>query len=272
MTPNLPDFDRPPVIEVVLGVQFQGIGLRPHHAGLLWSEYRERFPRVEEKPALDPAIERFGVPPSKPEPRLALLQGPPPIRFWFLSDTGGELVQVQRDRFIFNWRRVEDDDEYPRYTTVEREFFAAYGTFVRFLGEQGLGAPEIGQCEVCYVNHIRPHEGLWSSHGEAAKAVTLLASGERDFLPVPDEVNATASYVIADEDGGPLGRLRIQLQPRTDSESSAPVLGLQLTARGTPLGEGLDGVRAFLRLGHEWIVRGFVDATSPEMQSVWGRR
>ena len=47
----------------------------------------------------------------------------PAPRFWFVNESGNELVQVQRDRFIRNWRKTEGQPGYPSYDNL-REAFA----------------------------------------------------------------------------------------------------------------------------------------------------
>ena len=60
--PDLPDFRRPPVSEVVLSIQFASlVKFQNYHVGLLWSWMRERYPKVTEHPPLNAAYEKFGV-------------------------------------------------------------------------------------------------------------------------------------------------------------------------------------------------------------------
>ena len=59
--PNLPEFNRPPVVETVLSAQFEPVaGMHSAHFGLFWQRIRAQFPQVEEKLALESALERFG--------------------------------------------------------------------------------------------------------------------------------------------------------------------------------------------------------------------
>ena len=108
MPRNLPDFANPPLAEVALSVQFEPLEqLRTAQIGLLWGEFRQRFPVTEEHAPLDSVIERFGVSrTSVLEPRLQMLETPPVPRVWFLNEAGTELIQVQQERFIHNWRRL----------------------------------------------------------------------------------------------------------------------------------------------------------------------
>ena len=61
----LPSFQNPPVVEVVLGVQFDAIkALGTPQIGLLWQEFREQLPKTEDQPPLEPEIEQFALPAS----------------------------------------------------------------------------------------------------------------------------------------------------------------------------------------------------------------
>lgn len=70
----------------------------------------------------------------------------------------------------------------------------------------------------------------------------------------------------------PLGRLHVVGRVVTVLETGGKALQLTLTARGQPLGTGVDGVITFLNLGREHIVRGFASFTTAEMHKTWGRR
>src|SRR4051794_34607596 len=107
MESPLPDFAKPPVTEVVLGMQFDALPrLRSLQIARLWQEaYRDRFPVTEEHVPLDPIVEKFGVVKQPRATRIvAVLDSPPVPRYWFMNATNGtDLVQVQQDRFVRNW-------------------------------------------------------------------------------------------------------------------------------------------------------------------------
>src|ERR1035438_10399713 len=59
---DLPDFANPPVAEVVLSVQFEALSrMRAAHFGLFWARIRDRYPRTEERPALETRSEERRV-------------------------------------------------------------------------------------------------------------------------------------------------------------------------------------------------------------------
>jgi uncharacterized protein (TIGR04255 family) len=268
---GLPDFKNPPVTEVALSVQFEPLpALRTIHLGLLWVEFREHFPNLEEHPPRAPTIEEFEV--IKPKKMEVQFQKEIPVlRCWFLNESGTELIQVQQDRFVFNWREVGEKREYPRYENVRRKFIEALITFQQFLDREQLGELIPNQCEVTYVNHIVQGEG-WDSHGQLEKLFTVWASQYSDsFLREPEEAGFSVRYIIPSEEGPPIGRLHINVHPAFRREDGMPIIVMSLTARGRPLGVDHDDVLSFLDTGRKWIVRGFTSITTNEIHKIWER-
>ena len=57
---TLPDFVKPPVNEVVCGIQFQPLkGMTVPYLGLLWQKFRPEYPKCREVAPLIPVVERF---------------------------------------------------------------------------------------------------------------------------------------------------------------------------------------------------------------------
>jgi uncharacterized protein (TIGR04255 family) len=266
---SLPDYSNPPVIEVALGVQFQSIpGFGTPHIGLLWEMFRAEFPVTQEQPPLAHTVEEFGL---RVAPRISLeaLPGPPVPRVWFLNRAGSELVQVQPDRLVVNWRKTADDQEYPHYVDVRAKFDRALDAFRQFLATEDLPDIQPDQCEVTYVNHCLAGAG-WERHGEAHRVVAVWRDVSDSFLPEPEEVRFAVSYLVA-EGRRALGRLHVNFEPAYRSSDNQPLVVMRLVARGAPIGEGVAGVGGFLDAGHTWIVQGFTSLTTPEMHAVWGR-
>src|SRR3712207_1748974 len=107
---DLPEFEKPPVVEVALSIKFKTLSLTSAHIGLLWERFRSDFPRVEDQPPIDLPLEteRERVP-AQLSGQLKLLSLPR-MRSWFVSSSGTQLIQVQHDFFAHNWRRNETDE------------------------------------------------------------------------------------------------------------------------------------------------------------------
>jgi len=270
----LPDFSAPPVTEVALSVQFEALSaLRTPQLGLLWQEFRKEFPETEEHPPLDSVIERFGVRPTRRRAvHIEPLECPPTPRCWFLKKDRSELIQVQQDRFVRNWREVGDESSYPRYKRLRPTFESDLKRFQEFVQREELGELRPNQCEVTYVNQIVAGKG-WQEHGELDKVITVFQRAFSDsFLSIPEDAALRLRFLIRDQAENPIGRLHIAINPGFRSEDNQPLFNMNLTARGAPSGDGIDGVLSFLDLGREWVVRGFASMTTQEMHKLWGRK
>jgi len=267
----LPTFSQPPVVEVVVAVAFEPAPALALDAGSIYRTVFNPggFIRWEEKAPYDPPIERFGGRARIPEVRFSVLGTPPSPRLWFMNATGSELVQLQRGWFARNWRKMPEAQAYPRYASIREPFERELRLIDAHCTEADGTAIVPTQCEVTYVNHISGL-GIWTQLGEVDKVSKLWRHPE-SFLPTPEQVQFLASFVITSVVGAqPVGRLHVSLGPKPEGASDSPELSLTLTARGAPLGDGIDGVMRFLDLGHEWIVRGFKAMAAPEMLEAWG--
>lgn len=270
----LPNFKKPPVHEVAMSMVFEPIiGFQSRHIGALWDAFKGRYPQSSEHPPIQIPIEQFG-PVGVPQLRLELVPQPDMRRQWFVADGEAELVQIQVDRFVRNWRKRENN-EYPRFGPLLEGVRRDWLTFLEVLKAEKLPVPKVLQCEVDYINHIDESNGL-ESFAQAGGVFQPLAGAFSDgYLKdrEADSVSANFSYPMVDADNKPIGRLRVALESRvTLVKPQKPLLRLTLSARGRPLGEGWDGAKAFFEQGREWIVRGFASATTKRAHQIWERK
>lgn len=271
----LPAFEYPPVTEVVVSAQFEPL---PKFAipqmGLLWQRFRDQYPRTEQHPALPTTVERLGMR-SMAEPKF-WVEVEPTVRLWFLNEAGDQLVQIQSDRFIRNWRRVPSEaGTYPRfYNSILPRFTEDYRAFCAFLKDEQIGQPVVNQVEVSYINNIVMGDA-WHSHGDLGK---MFRGWSRDPLigRAPESINLRSSYVIESDTREFLGRLHTVIQSgyRTDpgNAEDEAVFVFTLTARGRPLGEGEPGMLAFVELAHREIVQSFDKMTTNEAHAIWRKK
>jgi len=268
MPRTLPEFEKPPVVEVALSVQFDRLDTNTAQLGLVWTQFRERFGNVQEKPELEPVIERFGLPKKLvPGVRFEVGAAPAP-RLWFLNDEGNELVQLQRDRFIRNWRKTGGEPNYRRYENLREAFLNDWDTFVAFVNEEMKSAPVPNQIEVTYVNIVE----MPPSGGLDKILACIGTTYSDDYLNEPESSEVVFRYVLKGKDDKPWGRLQIAAAPVIRASDHQPAVRLSLTARGSPPSPDRDGVMQAVDAGHEAVVRGFTSATRPEMHTVWGRK
>ncbi|MFH1748343.1 MAG: TIGR04255 family protein [Planctomycetota bacterium] len=264
---QLPEFEEPPVVEVVCGVLFEPLkAMLASHIGLLWERLRKDYPMSKEVAPLTPVVERFG---GEATVHLEFTDVPPLPRIWFLRQDETSLVQLQRDRFLHNWKKVHPTDEYPRYHTVIQQFKDRLAEFKGFIQDNELGVLKPMQYELTYVNHI-PRGDKISTLADIGRVFPDFAWQARPgrFLSHPNGINWRTITDLPDEKG----RLHTSARTatRTDGQS---ILQFELTARGYPGDASPDAMLAWFDLGHEWIVRGFTDLTGEEFhRDVWRRK
>ena len=265
----LPEFGKPPVSEVALSVEFEPLAnWRSPHAGLYWGRINSEYPHTEAKLPVPSQIENFDAEFRQgPTVRVEMVD-PDLSRFWFLAEPPNRLIQVQRDRFIINWRKVRGDEVYPRYEVemrprLERE----WAGFQKFVAEHGIGGITVRQCEITYVNDI-PRGGDWDTVPEAlALFAPWWGRGSSGFLPLPEMLSVTGSFEVPAK----RGRLHFAALHAQRQFDQREVIQLRLTARGEPESDDAAGVLSWMDLGREWIVRGFADLTSPKAHALWER-
>jgi len=277
MTPHafwpvpLADFERPPVTETVLGVHFGPVrAIESAQIIELWQrEFRDRFPHVEERDRHLPSIESF-VPGATMTPRIEFRRGPQSPRYWFRSEAGDQLVQLQNDWMAFNWRKSAPEVGYHHFGEGAAQFEVMYRAFEALASATGARSMEPLQVEVTYINQIRAADGGWSNYDDLHKVLERAAHAVSGHLPPAESQTVALQYLAHDGEGKPFGRLYVTVESGLDE--TGPVFVLTLTFRARPLGADLAGVMAALDFGHHWIVGGFDELTTETMHAIWGRK
>lgn len=261
---KLLDYRKPPVVEVAIGVQFAPIAsLTVPYIGLFWEKIREDFVRAEEQGTL-PHI----VGPVSTEPQFTMTSTPELPRTWFLSEKGDRIIQIQRDRFHYNWRKLAPEDQYPRYPIVKNAFFDYWTRFCRFLEREKLPPPVIDQCELVYVNHITKGEA-WNTAADLPGIFSIFRWAPRhSFLQEPESLRWSMRFPLPGENGW----LHFDGFPAKVLPTGPEVIRFPLTARGCPNGNIDDQALAkWFDVARESIVRGFADLTTDQTDTLWER-
>jgi uncharacterized protein (TIGR04255 family) len=258
---DLPEFHNPPVIEVVCGILFQELSsLHGVQLGNFWDKLKPGYDHSKEVAPLAPAIEQF----DPPKPLTLTISDIPPLpRTWLMTPKENGIVQVQRDRFLHNWKKVEATDEYPRYKEVIAMFKERLATFEEFLADNEIGSIDSVQYEMTYVNHILQGDG-WNSLEEVGNIFPdfVYRRGASRFLDRAEQVNWRTSYVLPEKQG----RLHAVVRSAIRSTDRKLMLLFELTTRGIPQQKCRQAMWNWFDLGHRWIVKAFEDLTSDSVR------
>jgi uncharacterized protein (TIGR04255 family) len=243
------DFERPPINEVVFGVRFNSTSFLSAHYGIFWERIRKEFPRIsDQSPILDPAgmlVERNFMP-----------------RMWCESEDQKKLIQLQPDRFHFNWRQTNSDDKYPRFEILLPEFLRVWKDFTdwsKSVSPPFTLSPTL--FELSYINHIDERSG-WNSPADNHQVLRFLNTA------VPSGAICTSSstqmnYSLSDGKGD----MRIGVKQGIRRNDNKPVLVLDLTVSKIIAGDSLE--KWFLG-ARDMINPTFMALTTDAAHKRWG--
>lgn len=267
---SLPSFSEAPVVEVALAVAFEPLALRSFEIVRIWDAlFLDQFPHAEEQPPFQMPIEQFASRPEIPSLNLQLMRGMPVPRLVLhndVPDASTQVIQLQNNHCARNWRKSSADTDYPRYPALQQAFAHDLERLQEYLLAKNVGTLRPVQCELTYINHIASPPGT-----DLGDVLTIVARRPRmpEGVPEPDAMRVGAQYVI-NQAGGPVGRVHVSADPAARRKDGSPIILLNVTARGRPLGDGLAGALDFLALAHGHAVRVFEGITRPEMHRMWG--
>ena len=257
---HLPDFDSPPLEEVILGVQFAALkNYTSVVAHDVWALFKEEYPDVEEHPALDPSFEIFGGT-SGFQTNLQFRFGNPIRgRLWFVSPEKNHLIQFQEDRLLLNWRR-EKGSKYPHFESIASIFQSHLQALQNFTIKQLESTLDIKQVEVTYVNLIPvANYSLISEWFEFIKLSGIDLEG----------LNLTFNEVISGVDGKPYARFVHEVQAAITRDGKEKGFRFNLTFRGKPSGNQISDAMSFASAGREKIVTRFKALTTEYAHKQW---
>jgi uncharacterized protein (TIGR04255 family) len=262
----LPKFKSPPVTETILDIGFSPLAQWDvHHYGLFWDQVKDEFPRFETKVPVPRHIEEFGERKAPELPRVQMMEAQD-LRGWLIAENQ-RLIQLQRDRFIYNWRKDGSGAPYPQYEGgVREEFIKQLFRFVEYVSTRKLGQIDVVQCELTYLNQLEIGKG-WQSAADFGKVFTCWENASYQFLPSPEGISFDIHYRMPEN----VGRLHVSVRPAFRNSDGTELLRFTLTARGMPADNTILEAIKWLDMAREWIVRAFADLTTPTMHKIWER-
>src|SRR5262249_37388739 len=145
---RLPEFESPPLDEVVIGVQFNPLPkFSSVYFGRFWERIRDRYPKTQDQPPIGRQQEFAELQPIQ-QRFMAVEAGAHLARCWFLDDSERRIVQLQPDRFLRNWRQLKGDEPYPRFANLIAEFKTEWIEFQKFAKAEALGDVVLNFCEL----------------------------------------------------------------------------------------------------------------------------
>ena len=249
-------FQNPPINEVAISIHFSPplSALRNEHVGLFWSKIRDRFPTVEQRE------------PTGGVSAFSMTSGDvfPMPRFWFISEDQASLIQIQKDTFIFNWRR--SDTAYPHFDEhIKPAFDKYYRVFEEFV-RTDAGVQEFGidRRTLTYHNMIEPCD-YWEGRQDTVKVIPSFAvPGCGHVCNDGTAFNCRYLYRLASD-----LHLGVTLRSVDPPSGKLPVLVFEISAFGCPGEAGESAADLWDERAHDAIISCFMSMTSKEIQRAY---
>ena len=256
----LPSYERPPVQEVALAVQYRA-QLTPKTADLVgfWQTVRDRFPEVEDLQPLIGAEERVGS--------FELLQLPP-LRRLRMSDPAGQVsIQLQETHFITNWVKTSPEAVYPRFKTIYKDFEKYYNRLLAYFSDNKLGNVSAVNFELTYVNELGQVSPDLMSRLPGILKLYNWDSEETAFLGTPSAINLIWQLPM------PVGAGKMLITVNTARRlDGSEVILLIFKCFGPAVNLASEAeIEDWFEAAHESIVRGFTELTTADAHLDWGR-
>ncbi len=252
------DFEKPPVVETSLGFFFAKIaGWSVLHYGSLWERFREKYPLSEFPPPVSEAPFHFEVKTDFSSPL---------IRACFVDQSKTQLVQVQSDLFLHNWRKAAGAADYKHYKEILPGFIQDWQLFCEFLKERSLARPNVTRCEISYFNHLV--RGVdWEDLSDLSRIFPVWRGFEENSVFSGIQV---AGFNVSQ--ALPKGRITMTVQPGIRATDGKEILQLTLTVSVIPASSDDPILFACLDECHHNAVKGLLYYTSKQAQERWRRR
>ena len=251
-------YQNPPIDEIVCGIRFDPIEqLQSGHFGILWQKFRHDFPMTEDQNLVGPVSEEdLGSPDKFPLPRV-----------WFVHRNENELIQVQRNRFLHNWRKRQPEDEYPGYEKVVENFEKYLSHFQEFLLEENLGDLVTKEYELTYIDLIPKGQG-WENPSDLEKIFPNLLPLTRQGIP-SNAVRSINWQTILELPNN-LGQLGVSIRSAHRISDNQMLLHMEFRALSN---QPHQSMRVWFENVHNEITKIFSNLVSEEIQKkFWGRK
>lgn len=256
-------FEKAPLTEVICGITFNTAEFSSVHFGLYWQSIQERFPLLPTD--------------TYPIGEISVLAITPKLRrVWFRSKDQHKFIQLQSDKFLYNWRKSAATDQYTDFDDVYQGFHQEWQHFQQWwtdLAQQfqlvsafpPLNLLETVQYELTYLNHIDSSMG-WKSSEDTQKIFGFLGWEWSSFpLNQPTTQQINFEFALPHK----MGTLSLIITPGMRSEDNSLVLVCELTARSFDTKISTD---EWFQVAHEYVVQSFVNLLQEDIKETWGFR
>lgn len=244
-------FKRPPLIEVVFGMNIEIPEFSLIHFGLYWETIKERFPTPVETFGELTLTEDYSYTPSFPTG-------------WFLSPEENKLIRLTEDYFSYHYRYVNED--YQHFEKLFQEFSNEWSNIESWWSGISEKSIKIENYSLQYINLI-DKKSDWKEF-EDNKKIFNFDGHIKTSLGLPTTYSSETKFNLVEN----LGTLIVSLEQRKLENSKAEteqVIVFTLSVISSQVGDSFS--EDWFYSSHNSIIQSFLDLTTKEAQDTWGR-
>ena len=251
-------FENPPISEVAIGLYFDPPinEIRTEHIGLFWKQIRTKFPAIQQQHPISVSNRSSAV--ASPHEVF------PMPRYWFISNNKANLIQIQKEAFFLNWRKI--DNNYSGFSSnLLNNFFTYLEKYQKFLNQElKIQSPTVNDCELTYIDVI-PKCEYWKHSKDISKVVPAMSVPEFDSVHTDDlSFNCSYTYLISDD-------TRLQLTFRTVTIPDHQLV-IEFKTSGRPKDSEQHSIRQWYVQAHDIILNCFLKNTDSHIQENYWKR
>jgi uncharacterized protein (TIGR04255 family) len=240
-----------PLNEVAYGARFVAPDFSVVHFGEYYDCIRDRYPEHQD---VNPILKPTPVPEQFEVPGLP--------RVWF--PRGSRLIQLQLDRFNYNWRHGVDPTEkaYPGFEWLFPEFKHEWQIFHAFSKDAFKIPPALVELSLTYVNYIHDIDELDSP-------IFIFRENEwRKQFPEPEFWSSQFRFVFAEENL----RLAVSARPaiQLNTQQRATAFEVTLQSIAVPSFDDHASIFAWFEAAHNKVHFAFRTLVRKEWLTAWG--
>jgi uncharacterized protein (TIGR04255 family) len=250
-------FRKPPIQELICGVQYKNINLSLPIINEFYTGIKEEFPKIEEKQAL--GFIAYSM--KDADEKILQLKNDAIVRYWFLKKDDTQLIQLQKNRYHYNWRRLGNENEtYPHFKNVFDEFKTNFEKFKNHVNNYKQNI-EINYLEITFLDHIKV-----SDFGDKLKVDEIFTFLKNDnILAKADGFQITYRVPIEICDGN------YQLTAYTAiKEGSKDLIIILNTTLNGKLNDKSNNYETWFKNAHDIIKNEFYNQITGKAKKIWG--
>lgn len=246
---NKLEFSDAPIIEVVCGAQFDGIVFDQQFVFEVYEKIKKDFPIIQQNPPINSVIEKIDA----PNINKALAGFHP--RTFFINKDNNKLIQIQPDKVFFNWRKTNNEEQYPHFENVFQEFKKTFNMLLK-----GANASDkLNQFELTYYDHILLSKFDKDDYNPIGILNLISLEGQVKSLDLK------MSFPVIEAGGN----ITLVLRSATRNTDQEKLLILESTCRGF---KSDSSIEKWFDVAHNRLLSNFKNITTEEAKTVWGKK